>query len=157
MLKLGLGLAAVVVAADQASKWYLHELLVTGGPRRIQLLPFFDLVAVWNYGISFGVFNTGSAGPALIFVALALVIVTGLVVWLRQVDSWWVAAGLGLVIGGAIGNVIDRLRLGAVFDFLLFYAYGYHFPAFNLADSAITAGVAVLFIDALPRRHGSTK
>ncbi len=149
MLKLGLGVAIVAAFLDQASKYYFHDLLVVQGKRFIEILPVFNLVTVWNYGVSFGMFNNGSSAQALIFVALSLAIVCALVVWLRRVDQSWVALSLGLVIGGAIGNVIDRLVYGAVFDFLDFHVAGWHWPAFNVADSAITVGVALLLIDSV--------
>jgi signal peptidase II len=149
MLKLGLGVALASALLDQATKYYFHDLLVVQGKRVIEILPFFNLVTVWNYGVSFGMFNNGSSAQALIFVALSLSIVAALVVWLRRVDQTWVAASLGLVIGGAVGNVIDRLVYGAVFDFLDVHAFGWHWPAFNVADSAITVGVALLVIDSL--------
>ena len=156
-MKLGLIVAAVALVLDQASKFFFYDLLVADGQRAIEVLPFFNLVTVWNYGISFGMFNSGSAGGSIIFVGLALAIVVALLVWLRSVASPLVAAALGLVIGGAIGNVIDRLRFGAVFDFLDFHVAGWHWPAFNVADSAICVGVALLCIDALFLTQPSAK
>jgi signal peptidase II len=156
-MKLGLAVAAVALALDQASKLYFHDLLVAGGPRAVEVLPFFNLVTVWNYGISFGLFNTGSAGGSVVFVGLALAIVVALLVWLRNVTAPLIAVALGLVIGGAIGNVIDRLRFGAVFDFLDFHIAGWHWPAFNVADSAICVGVFLLCIDALFLAQASAK
>jgi signal peptidase II len=156
-MKLGLAVAAAALVLDQASKVYFYDLLVAGGRRSIEILPFFNLVTVWNYGISFGMFNNGSAGGSIVFVGLALVIVAALLVWLRSVASPFVAAALGLVIGGALGNVIDRLRFGAVFDFLDFHAAGWHWPAFNVADSAICIGVVLLCIDALFLTQASAK
>src|SRR6185369_9688901 len=137
--------AAIALVLDQATKFFFHDLLVVGGPRAIEVLPFFNLVTVWNYGISFGLFTSGS----VVFVGLALAIVVALLVWLRSVTAPLIAVALGLVIGGAIGNVIDRLRFGAVFDFLDFHVAGWHWPAFNVADSAICVGVFLLCIDAL--------
>ncbi len=148
-LRSGLGLAACVVLIDQATKAYFLALLGEAGGRAIEVTPFFNLVAVWNYGVSFGLFNTGSPGAAWVLAALALGVVGALGLWLRRAEGRAVAAALGLVIGGAIGNVIDRLRFGAVFDFLDVHARGWHWPAFNVADSAIFLGVAVLVIDAL--------
>lgn len=148
-MKLGLAIAATALVLDQATKVYFYDLLVTSGRRTIEMLPFFNLVTVWNYGISFGMFNNGSAGASIIFVVLALAIVVALLLWLRSVSHPLVATALGLVIGGAIGNVIDRLRFGAVFDFLDFHLGGWHWPAFNVADAAISIGVVLLCIDAL--------
>jgi signal peptidase II len=148
-MKLGLAVAAAALVLDQITKLYFYDLMVEGGSRAIAVLPFFNLVTVWNYGISFGMFNNGSAGPSIIFVVLALAIVVALMFWLRSVSHPLVATALGLVIGGAVGNVIDRLRFGAVFDFLDFHLGGWHWPAFNVADAAISIGVVLLCIDAL--------
>jgi signal peptidase II len=151
--RLGAGLMVAVIAADQLSKWWLYEYLVAEGRRLIELLPFVNLVAVWNYGVSFGMFNNGSAAASWIFIIVAALIVAVLAVWLYRAGRAVPAAALGLVIGGAIGNVLDRIRFGAVFDFLDVHVAGWHWPAFNVADSAISIGVAVLFIDSL--FHGS--
>lgn len=117
-------------------------------PRVIPVLPFFNLVLVWNQGVSFGLFGDGSAGPWLL-VLLAAGIVAALVFWLRKADSLLSVAALGLVIGGAVGNVIDRLIHGAVVDFLDFHLAGWHWPAFNVADSAICIGVVMLLAESL--------
>jgi signal peptidase II len=158
MLGLGLAAAAVVAVLDQLTKglvfgvFGLAFLAPPPEPPRaspVELAGFFDLVTVWNYGVSFGLGNFGSRAGSLAFTALAAVIVVALVVWLRRAERRIVALALGLVIGGAAGNVVDRLRFGAVFDFLDFHVWGWHWPAFNLADSAITVGVALLLLDAL--------
>lgn len=147
--RLGLGLIVLVIALDQATKAWLYEYLVTGDRRLVEVLPFFSLVTVWNHGVSFGLFNSGSPAASWIFVALALAIAGVLVLWLWRSTRMLPATALGLVIGGAIGNVVDRVRLGAVFDFLDLHALGWHWPAFNVADSAITVGVVLLFLDSL--------
>lgn len=147
--RLGLALAVMAVVLDQMSKWWFFRFLVVEGNSPVQVMPFFNLVTVWNYGVSFGLFNSGSATAAWVFAALALAITAALAIWLSRTDRTLIAAALGLVIGGAVGNVIDRVRFGAVFDFLDFHAFGWHWPAFNVADSAITLGVAALFIDSL--------
>ncbi|MDE0381040.1 MAG: signal peptidase II [Rhodospirillales bacterium] len=144
MLRLGLPVAAAVIAADQASKWAVRDAL-WDPQRRIEVTSFFNLVPVQNKGISFGLFQSEGAGVWLI-VGLALAVSAGLVVWLYRTRLRWPAWALGLVIGGAIGNVIDRLRLGWVIDFLDFHGGGYHWPAFNLADSAISVGVVMLVV-----------
>jgi len=151
LLAFGLLLAFVVVALDQASKHWLAYLLLDPGlaplpPRILTLAPFLDLVAVWNRGISFSLLP--GVGPWLLS-AVALGVSLGLFLWLRRAQSLPVALGIGLVLGGAIGNVIDRVRIGAVFDFLYFHIHDYYWPAFNLADSAITLGVSVLLWDGL--------
>ncbi len=149
MLRLGLIVALTVTISDQASKLYFYRYLVEDGRRAVEVLPFFNLVTVWNYGISFGLFNSDSGFGGVIFIVLALAIVVGLLIWLRRVASAQTGLALGLVIGGAVGNIIDRIHFGAVFDFVDFHAFGWHWPAFNLADSAITVGVAALLIETL--------
>lgn len=145
---LGLGLALAILALDQLSKWWIVE-RVMAPPRVIPVTPFFNLVMGWNRGVSFGMFNWDSVATAWIFSALALVIVAVLLVWMARDDRASCAAALGLVIGGALGNVIDRVRFGAVADFLDFHAFGYHWPAFNVADTAISLGALALLADAL--------
>jgi signal peptidase II len=140
-------LAAIVIVLDQLSKSVLFDYLDTR--HTVELAGFVNLVAVWNYGVSFGMFNSGSGAASWIFVGVALAIVGVLVYWLWRGARLLPGAALGLVIGGAIGNVVDRIRYGAVFDFLDFHAFGWHWPAFNVADTAITVGVIVLFLDSL--------
>ena len=116
-------------------------------PRIIPVLPIFNIVLVHNTGVSFGLF--GDAGQYVLS-AVALAVCGGLIWWLRGAETRLLAIGIGAIIGGALGNVIDRVRLGAVVDFLDFYIAGYpHFPAFNLADSAITVGVCLVLVDGL--------
>ncbi|MBT4770382.1 MAG: signal peptidase II [Rhodospirillaceae bacterium] len=144
MTRFGLTLAAVVLLLDQVSKWWILE-MVMQPPQIIPLLPFFNLVLVKNFGVSFGMFaGLGAIWP---LVAIALVIMGGLTYWLRSVENRLLATGLGFVIGGAAGNVIDRFRYGAVIDFLDFHAAGWHWPAFNLADAAITVGAAIILLE----------
>ena len=147
-LRRGLLIATCVLVLDQAVKYAMLRYLIDGFRPHVELLPFFNLVVVWNYGVSFGMFNTGSSSAAHLFAALAMAIVAGLVWWLRNAENATVVVALGLVVGGAVGNVVDRLRFGAVFDFFDFHAFGYHWPAFNVADAGITLGVACLFFDA---------
>jgi signal peptidase II len=155
--RLGLILALAVMLLDQATKFWIYQYLVVEGARAVPVWPFFNLVTVWNYGVSFGMFNTGGAAAAWIFSLLALAISAALVVWLLRTDRLLLTAALGLIIGGAVGNIVDRLRFGAVFDFLDFHAYGWHWPAFNIADAAISIGVAVLFADSLFGGGGESK
>jgi signal peptidase II len=156
---LGLALLALTVLADQLTKSWVVSYFDAGRPdaapgipQRV-VTPFFNLVLTWNRGMSFGLFNRDAAWNAALFSVLAVVIVTALLVWLWRTESALVAAGIGLVAGGAIGNVIDRLRLGAVTDFLDFHWGDWHFATFNVADSAITVGVALLLLDALLNRR----
>ena len=156
-LRQGLGLALVILLLDQALKaLILHvvfDLPPPIGPQSwhppIAITGFFNLVMVWNPGISFGLLDGGGAWTRWALTGLAAAVVIGLTIWLRRVDRGHLAVAIGLVIGGAVGNVIDRLRFGAVADFLDFHLFGYHWYAFNIADSAIVIGVAVLLVDGL--------
>ena len=147
-LRRGLLIAVLVIAFDQLTKW----IMLTGldlETRSIAVTSFFNLVLVWNRGVSFGMFNdAGSAGPWILS-GLAIAVVVGLLFWLRQAEGWRSVTALGLVIGGAIGNVIDRFRFGAVVDFLDVHVAGYHWPAFNVADAAICIGAGLLLLDGL--------
>jgi signal peptidase II len=156
MFRFGLLLAALVVVLDQSSKAWMLSLLFDP-PRRIELTPFFDLVPVSNRGISFGLFAAGSAWAPWLLAGIALAIGGGLLWWLWRVDSRLTATALALVVGGALGNAIDRVRFGAVIDFLDFHAGALHWPAFNLADSAITVGVLMLLGESLFQHRKSPK
>jgi signal peptidase II len=144
----GLALSALIVVLDQVSKWWILERLMMP-PRVIEVTSYFNLVMTWNRGVSFGLFNNDSPYNALILSVVAAVIAGLLLIWLARARQPIMAYGLGLVIGGAVGNLIDRIRFGAVADFLDFHVWGYHWPAFNVADSAITIGVALLVVDSL--------
>ena len=150
MIRLGLAIAVVVMVLDQATKLLILH-VVMDPPRVIEVTSFFNIVLVWNRGVSFGLFSAASPWTPWLLTALALVITAVLVVWLWRVDTRLMGAALGLVIGGAVGNVIDRVFQSrhAVIDFLDFYVGSYHWPAFNVADSAITVGVVLLLIDSL--------
>lgn len=154
---LSLLLAALVVVADQLTKsWVVgHFNDAPAGIAQQPIAPIFNLVLTSNRGVSFGLFNQDSSWNVVLFSLLAAAIVVALVIWLWRSRSALVAAGIGLVIGGAIGNVIDRLRLGGVTDFLDFHWGDWHFPAFNLADSCITVGVSLLVLDGLLGRRES--
>lgn len=140
------GLSAVVILLDQVSKLWIFRVLLEQ-QAEIVVLPIFSLVKRYNTGISFSVFATDHATGPWIFALLATIIALGLLVWLSQTADRLPAVGLALVVGGAIGNVIDRVREGAVMDFLLFHWRDWAWPAFNLADTAITIGVALLIYD----------
>lgn len=147
-MKQGLGIALVVLILDQATKWYML-ISVMQPPRVIPVLPFFNLVSAWNRGVSFGMFDSDSPWSGWILSALALVIVGFLVNWLRKSEKRHVSLAIGLIIGGAIGNVVDRAVHGAVFDFLDVFVGRYHWPAFNVADSGITVGAVILVLDSV--------
>lgn len=147
--RFGLLLALAILVADQILKgWIVEE--VMNPPRVIEVTPFFNIVMVWNRGISFGLFNSGSSLNALILPILALLIVALLLYWLWRAEGRLAPTALGLIIGGALGNVIDRFNYdGAVADFLDFHVAGYHWPAFNLADAAICVGAFLFVLESL--------
>jgi signal peptidase II len=147
-LVFGLALALVVLVLDQVTKILALETLFTDGSI-IQVTGFFNLVAVWNPGVSFGLFASASASEYMPYLlsGFALVVVVFLLFWLRKAETSALVIGLAMVIGGALGNVIDRLRFGAVIDFVDWHVGGYHWPAFNIADAGITLGVALLLLD----------
>lgn len=172
---IGFSLALDIFILDQISKWLileyvlkekvqpngirlgLWEWITTKPPRlpdvSVEVLPFFNLTMVWNEGISFGMFQGSSI---LILSAIAVGISTLFSFWLVKATGWLQAVSLGMVIGGAIGNVMDRQRFGAVADFFDFHFMGWHYPAFNVADCAIVVGVALLVVDGLffePKRN----
>jgi signal peptidase II len=155
-LRHGLMIAAAIMILDQITKWVIIE-RVMSPPRLIEVTGFFDLVMTWNRGVSFGMLNRESDWNVPLLTGLALVIVSGLLVWLRKATTPWIIWAIGLIIGGALGNVIDRLRFGAVADFLSFHLGGYYWPAFNLADSAISVGAGLLILDSLFLSKESTK
>jgi len=146
--RFGLAVAVLVLVVDRVTKLWLVGFLADY-PQGVEITPFFNLVMVWNPGVSFGLFGgSGDAGRWLLSV-LALVITGALTVWLWRARSRLVALAVGLVIGGALGNVIDRLYWGKVADFFDFHIAGYSWPAFNVADSGIVVGVALLLFDSL--------
>ncbi len=144
-LILWLALAALVVVLDQATKhWVLGSFRVM---ESLAVTSFFNLVLVFNPGASFSLLADAGGWQKWFFVVLALAISAWLLHMLRQhAAERLLPAALALILGGALGNVIDRLRFDAVVDFLDFYAAGYHWPAFNLADSAITLGVGLMLL-----------
>jgi len=156
MLGRGLAVAAAAAMLDQASKAMV--LAFFGEPgcavHRVAVSWFLDLVLTCNPGVSFGLFNRTGVN-SLIFSAAALSIIIGLCFWLGRVRATFLAVAIGLVIGGAIGNVVDRLRFGGVIDFLDFHIGTWHWPAFNLADSAICLGVAAMLLDGILSRRAA--
>jgi len=142
-------LSVLVLVADQATKqWVLAALQPY---EVIPVLPVLNLTLVFNEGAAFSFLATASGWQRWFFIALAVVITAVLVVWLARLKPHEriTAAGLSLVAGGAVGNLVDRLLYGHVVDFLDFYWRSWHWPAFNVADSAITIGVALLLLEAL--------
>ena len=145
----GLVAAALALFADQGSKFgllYGAGFLHMAPGQSIPVLPFFNLVMVWNPGVSYGLFAASSALGTAVLVLVSLAAVVGLGYWLWGMASLSLAIGVGLVIGGALGNLIDRLVYGRVADFFHFYGFGYDWYVFNVADIAITLGaVAIIY------------
>ena len=145
---LGLSIALAAVLLDQLSKYYiLNEILGQGAV--IVISPVFNLVRAWNTGVSFSMFNNYGSLGVILLSGVAIVIVGFLFYWLKNETSRLAQVALGMIIGGAVGNVIDRVRLGAVFDFLDFHIGESHWPAFNLADSFICIGAAILILQSV--------
>ncbi|MDE8348482.1 MAG: signal peptidase II [Acidocella sp.] len=147
----GIVLGSVILAADQASKYaVLHQLGLTDG-HFLVLLPVLNFVLVWNHGVTFGMFN-GLGGFGIILLAgVALAVVTALGVWLWNTERLVTTLAIGAIAGGAIGNVLDRLRYGAVVDFIQAHIGTYSWYVFNVGDAAIVCGVGVLMAESLLR------
>jgi signal peptidase II len=147
-------LSACIVLADQVSKSYITSHY--GEFEFTTVLPVLDITRMHNVGAAFSFLASASGWQRWLFIGLAVSVSIGIIVWLFRLprSQWLLSAGLALVLGGAIGNVIDRIRLGAVVDFIHFHWDRAYFPAFNVADSAITVGAACLLLDALlePKR-----
>ncbi len=162
---LGFSLIVDLIFLDQLSKWWVLEYIfkpnLDGAPlnftewmtsstrlpfTQIEISSFFNLSMVWNHGISFGLFQSGNPWPLTIIAATIAIIFS---VWLSRSKNWIETICLSMVIGGAIGNIIDRLHFRAVADFLDFHAIGWHYPAFNLADSFISVGIVILVMNSL--------
>ncbi len=149
-----LGLSLAVILLDQLSKWFVASRMAPF--ESLYLLPVFNITLLHNTGAAFSMLATASGWQRWFFVALAVLVSGGIATWLVRMPATgdrWIAAGLALVAGGAVGNVIDRLVQGYVVDFLQFHWQSWYFPAFNAADSAITVGAVMLVLDGLLRRE----
>ena len=147
--------ALLVLALDQATKLLVR--LVFAADLPVEVTGFFNLVLAYNKGVSFSLLTMdGPAGP-YILAGLALAIIGALIWWVRRNPRPFYALLAGLIVGGAVGNMLDRLYLGAVVDFLDFHAFGWHWPAFNVADSAVVIGALCLIGDGLFARRPESK
>lgn len=146
-MRRGLLVALAVVALDQAVKAWVVAFFAARGTDLVTVLPIFNLVLTWNRGVSFGLFN--GSGETLLFAVVAAAIVAALVWWLSRAGTRGLQLAIGLVIGGAVGNIVDRLARGAVVDFLDFHVGTLHWFAFNVADTAICLGVFFIALDGL--------
>ena len=144
---LGLLTALGIFVADRLSKYAILEIVALPARGQISLLPFLDLTMVWNRGVSFGMLQADDMTGRLLLAGFAALVVCGLLIWLYRNTQLLVSVALGGIIGGAGGNLYDRLAWGAVADFVDLHILDYHWYVFNLADAAITLGVAALIID----------
>lgn len=145
---LGILIAIGVIVLDQISKMFVYSYLLEVG-KAVEVTSFFNLVSAWNTGVSFSMFNNLGVNGVYILSAFSLGVVLFLLFWLNKEKSLYMRASLGFVIGGAIGNVIDRIRLGAVYDFLDVHVGIHHWPAFNVADSFICVGAVLIILDGI--------
>jgi len=145
-------LAAVLLVLDQISKWLALGELAAG--RAVEVTGFFNLILAFNRGAAFSFLADASGwqGPAFALFATVAAVVISVLLW-REPHKRLFCTGLALILGGAIGNLIDRLRFGHVVDFIDLHAWGWHWPTFNLADSGITVGAALLIIDSFIDRR----
>lgn len=159
--EVGLIAAALALVADQGSKLFLlygADFMNMPAGRAVPVLPFFNMVMVWNPGISYGLFPASSTTGMAMLVGISIAAVAGLTWWLWGSTSRSLTAGFGLIIGGALGNLIDRLVYGKVADFFHFYGFGYDWYVFNIADLAITLGAMAILYDVLkPVQDGETQ
>lgn len=146
MLRSGGLIALVVVLLDQASKVWAEQVLAYGRP--VEIFGWFNLTLVYNRGAAFSFLSEAGGWQRGFFIVIGLIAVAILLGWLRRLPprERWQGLGLALILGGAVGNLIDRARHGYVVDFIDWHYAGWHWPTFNLADSAITAGVVLLLL-----------
>jgi signal peptidase II len=151
-LTLGIAVAVFAFVLDQMVKGlflYGFGFAGMGAGEAIRVGPFFNLVMVWNKGVSFGLFPADSAAGRVFLICFSIAVVTALAFWLSRNKDRLTAIGIGLVIGGALGNVLDRARFGAVADFFHLHGFGYDWYVFNVADAGIVAGVGLLLYESL--------
>ena len=149
--KMAVALAIAVLIVDQFVKYWVTGPMGIDYPgAELNLLPFFTLRFVQNFGVSLGLLQAGSATARWALVAMTAIIATGVAVWIRSERQKPELIGLGLVLGGALGNIVDRVRFGYVVDYADFHVFGYSpFLVFNIADAAISIGVVILLVRAL--------
>ncbi|WP_027253084.1 signal peptidase II [Photobacterium halotolerans] len=154
-----LWLAVLVFAIDIGTKLLVMDTMGYGWPNRIEVLPFFNLLYVHNYGAAFSFLSDASGWQRWLFTAIALGVTALLMVWMRRTPAshTMVNSAYALIIGGALGNLFDRLYHGFVVDFLDFYIGQHHWPAFNIADSAICVGAGLIILEGLLTGKTKTK
>lgn len=148
--RLGLYVLVATFILDQAVKWWMLEIFQLAERGRVAVTPFFDLVFVKNRGISYGLFKLDTFTGQILLAVMGVVAGLALWVWLaRGATSRLMALSIGLIIGGALGNALDRVVIGGVADFISLHAYGFYWYVFNVADMALVAGVFGLLYDSL--------
>lgn len=147
----GLGALVAVAgfAADRLHKWWMLDIYGMPGRGRVEITSFFDLVMAWNKGVSYGLFQAETTIGRIGLILFALVVVAGLGLWLAKTEAKLSAVAIGLVIGGALGNVLDRFVYGAVADFFSFHALGFYWYIFNVADIWIVMGVGLILLESV--------
>ncbi len=150
-----LWLALLVFIADIGIKFLVMDSMGYGWENRIEILPFFNLIYVHNHGAAFSFLSEQSGWQRWLFTGIAFLVVMMLVVWMRKLPAQekWNNSAYALIIGGALGNVCDRIIHGFVVDYLDFYFGQYHYPAFNLADTAICIGAIMLIFDGFRKKE----
>ena len=147
-----LALSAVIIVIDQMTKWMILARFREG--ERLAVIPnWFDLILAFNSGAAFSLLGDAAGWQRYLFSGLAIAVSIGLVWFLRKPGNFALHLGLAMILGGAIGNLIDRIRIGQVVDFLLAYHGTWSWPAFNAADSAITGGAALLILDSFRQQR----
>lgn len=144
-----LWIAVLVFILDQASKYLALAFLDEYQPHPV--MPFFNLTLAYNKGAAFSFLNNASGWQTWFFGMLAIVICVGILIWLKRLSyqQRWLSIALSLIVGGALGNLVDRVHYGHVIDFIELYVSYYHWPVFNIADSAVCIGAFMLFWDAI--------
>jgi signal peptidase II len=150
---LGLAIAAVTAAADQVDKAWMIGHFASSQQKSIAVAPFFDIVLIWNRGVSYGLFPQNSDLGRWTLVAVSFAAAIALTIWLASIRARLAATCVGLIIGGAIGNAVDRIQYGAVADFFSFHVASFHWYVFNVADVAIVCGVLGLLYDSFKSSH----
>jgi signal peptidase II len=146
---LGFAVALAGFLADRLHKWWMLYVYDIAARGKVEVTSFFDLVMAWNRGVSYGLFAAESTTGVVILVGFALAVSFGLALWLARVDMKLTAVAIGLVLGGAIGNVYDRISYGAVADFFSFHAFGFYWYIFNIADVWIAVGVGLIILESV--------
>lgn len=144
----GLVMLFLIFLLDQISKYCILNIVNLPQKGSIPVIPFFNFTMVWNRAITFGMLGQFGSWGSVIFSVSAFVIAASLFIWMIRARKIWVIMSLGAIVGGALGNILDRLRFGAVVDFIHFHVAGWSWYVFNVADSAIVCGVIILLMDA---------